>query len=260
MKAMFHFGKLVGAAALICMTLSALPLGARAQEPATAVTKIEDRRVTVHFDSVRLSGALKILMDSVEANYTINDSLRSGVVTASLKDVPLRIALDKLLEASSVPATYRLEDGIYLFVPRASGEPVAQSEVSVPDVAPLPAAGQEKSSEKITAKIFLDFSNPQEVAPALGKSVLQGIFPSFGLTGNPYGNGRPGGQNGSGANGIGTGFGSGLPGGSAPGSGFGNGTGTGFGNGFGTGFGFGNGFGQGNGFGSGTGSGFPGGR
>src|SRR5690349_12713106 len=102
MKGTFQIGKLVGVAALAWMALPMLPLSARAQEPAFTPTRIEDRRVTVHFDSVRLSGALKILMDSVEANYTIDASLR-GVVTASLKDVPLRVALDKLLEASSVP-------------------------------------------------------------------------------------------------------------------------------------------------------------
>lgn len=87
------------------------------KKPAESPSLLE-KRVTISVDSARLNRALKMVMTAADADYTIDERLREGVVTAHLKNVTLQTALETILKAASVPATYRFEDNIFGFVLR----------------------------------------------------------------------------------------------------------------------------------------------
>src|SRR5579884_278262 len=221
-----------GMAALSCASLLAGPLAARAQQPAASQAqsadevRLENKKVSLQIEDGRLTQAIKLLMESVGANYTLDARLQGAVVTASLTHVPLRTALETLLKASSIPATYRMEDNIYSF----------ELQQQTPDVqAGLPQTGPaktEEGKEKQITKISLLHIDPADIVPALGGQVFQVNYQNYGILGGNNGTGRQGSGLLGDFSGIGNTFGPWNGGGNTAGPGIGGGAaGTGSGSG-----------------------------
>ncbi|AIE86928.1 M56 family metallopeptidase [Fimbriimonas ginsengisoli] len=73
--------------------------------------------VTFKCDRMDLRAALRMLFQLRPTNYTIDPAVQ-GVVTVSVREVTLDVALTTLLKNSN--ATYRLDKGVYLVVPRST--------------------------------------------------------------------------------------------------------------------------------------------
>lgn len=91
---------------------------------------ISSKTVSINLENADIRYALKLLFQSVGADYTVDSSVQ-GSVTMSVTNKPLRVALDALLRstASTIPLTYRYENGIYQIAPKIEQiEPVATPE------------------------------------------------------------------------------------------------------------------------------------
>lgn len=118
-------------AGTLLLTVSVLPAPVRAQDPPAqnadkkndSATKLADRRVTLQVEEASLSNAVRMLMKSVGADFSIDPALRDARVTANLTNIRLQIALDTLMRISTIPATYRVAEGVYIFEPRKEEPP-----------------------------------------------------------------------------------------------------------------------------------------
>src|SRR5437870_5752019 len=99
--------------AILMVTLTMVPSACRAQTDPIG-SKLTDKRVTLNLENADLRYALKLLFNSVGANFTL-DAFAQGTVTVALRDVPFKTALESLLRSTSTqnPLTYRVEDGVY---------------------------------------------------------------------------------------------------------------------------------------------------
>lgn len=221
--------------------LSVVPAGAQGSGK-DASQDINAKKVTLNLENADIKYALKLLFQSVGANYTIEPGVQ-GTVTLALTDVSFRTALEAALKGSGNPLTYHVENSVYnISTKREQVDPI--TDVDPPEVtAPVHTTK--------TMKIPLNYADAIDIAMALGGSVIQSRFNM----------GQMGGQ----GNGFGNGFGNGQMGGNGNFGNFGSfGGGNGFGNnGFGSGFGnngnsfgsdFGNNGNNGNNFGSGMGN------
>src|SRR2546423_15170180 len=95
------------------LSLTAMP-AARAHETGTKVPDIGSKRVPLNLENADIKYALKLLFQSVGADYTLDPNVQ-GPVTVSLTDVPFKVALESVLRTtqSTAPVTYRVESGIY---------------------------------------------------------------------------------------------------------------------------------------------------
>lgn len=82
-----------------------------------------DKVVSVDAEDATLASVLTTLMQSVGASYTLDNSLRAVRVTAHLHNLRLDTTLEVLLRSALPPYTYRYENGVYSFIPKA--EPIA---------------------------------------------------------------------------------------------------------------------------------------
>ncbi|MCC6729136.1 MAG: hypothetical protein IT208_07335 [Chthonomonadales bacterium] len=195
------------------MLLATGAVGAAHAQGGTAAADADPgaKRVNVEFENADLRYALRVLFDSVGVNFTIGESV-GGTVTASMHDVPFRVALDNLLRSASaaLPFTYRVVEGIYTVGVRAeTAPPTAALPVTTPDLSEKPLR---------TARISLRYADAIELAYYLGGSVFisnQRLGSGGGYGG--YGTGMGGYGTGSGGfgnvYGLGGGYGSGAGGG-----------------------------------------------
>lgn len=234
------------------LTLFAVPAMVGAQDSGSKPQDaVMSRRVTLTLENADIRYGLKLLFNSVGANFTL-DPLVQGTVTVSLTDVPFRTALESLLRSTNSTGrlSYRLEDGVYHIGPKA--EDAGPADVRSEEIAPT-------EPQRRIAKIQVNFVDARLLAAQLGGSIISLGDRSLLLRqgfGNGFGNGAFGGNQG-GFGGFGGGFGnnSGFNNGFG---GFGN-RGQGFGgNGFNSGFGFGGNFRGGGGPNRGGGGGTPG--
>ncbi len=96
-------------------------LPAQAQEGAGASNSPASpmaKAVTVDAENATLASVITTLMQSVGANYTLDNSLRTIRVTAHLHNIRLDIALNVLLRNANPPITYKYEDSVYSFFPK----------------------------------------------------------------------------------------------------------------------------------------------
>jgi hypothetical protein len=223
------------------------PASARAQAEGAggSPSDVSNKKVSINLENAEIRYALKLLFQSVGANYTLDSSIQGIYVTVSLNDVSFRTALESILRASSqVPLTYRTEGGIYIISPK-----VEKEETTTGPEEPTEEANKPKTRWQ---KIQVNFADAIDLAYAFGGGSIQSRFSPYsnsGFGGGGYGNGFGGGfgNNMFGGGGFGN-----FGGGGFGGGGFGNFGGGGFGGG-----GFGN-FGGG-GFGGFGGGGFRGG-
>ena len=117
--ARLRFAALSLTTVLSCGLIANFP--AQAQEtgnskntPASSLQKM----VYVDAEDATLASVITTLMQSIGANYTLDNSLRTIRVTAHLHNVRLDIALNILLRNSNPPFTYRYENSVYSFIPK----------------------------------------------------------------------------------------------------------------------------------------------
>ena len=82
-----------------------------------------EKAVSIDAEDATLASVITTLMQSVGANYTLDNSLRTIRVTAHLHNIRLDIALNILLRSANPPITYRYENSVYSFLPKV--EPTA---------------------------------------------------------------------------------------------------------------------------------------
>lgn len=105
--------------------------GQSAEKKDGNTTRLANKKVTLQMDEASLLSAIRAVMKSVDADFTVDPALRDARVTVSLTNIRLGLALDLLMKVSTIPATYHVEDGVYQFELRkeeASPEPIAQEE------------------------------------------------------------------------------------------------------------------------------------
>lgn len=206
---------------------------------------ISQRPVTLDLQDADIRAALKLLFNSVGANYSIDSSIQ-GTITVKLTNTPFEVALRTIL--GQLKLTFRVEGGVYNIIPKEDPKPVD-----------IPTGGVDTgptidTPTKQVAKIIIYVTDPAALVTLFGGSIIPVEGIGYGVqSGGGMGGGFGGGFGGLGGGGFGnSGFGGGF-GNSGFGGGFGN---SGFGGGFGnSGFGggnFGSGFGGGN-FGGGGG-------
>lgn len=219
------------------MALAGLALaGALLTAPLSTVAQdVSNQRIPrLELDQADVRDALRILFRSVGANYTIAPEVQ-GTITVSLTDVPFETALRAVLQ--QVNATYRVEGGIYVIIPRpAETRPTGTGQTAPPDL----NVGQGVYFEVIPlreadpALIIAILSGVADVGDAPEISSLIGGFGGGGFSGGSGGGftggggfsgGGGGGFSGGGFGGSGGGFGGGGGGFGGGGGGFGGGGG-----------------------------------
>ncbi|HLK56177.1 MAG TPA: hypothetical protein VKU00_06420, partial [Chthonomonadaceae bacterium] len=112
--------------------------------------------VSVDADNTLLSDALAQIMKSAGADFVVDNALKKATVSVHLTNVRFQAALDTLVKVSSEPVSYKIEDGVYRFIPR----------VDPPEAPPTPPAGPSRPSYKI-GKIVVQNSDAQELVDFL---------------------------------------------------------------------------------------------
>lgn len=254
-------GRMVSVAAVMGALAVCGPVPVLAQDTSAGggqATDINTKKVTLNLENADIRYALKLLFQSVGANYTLDQGVQ-GAVTVSLTDVSFRTALESILRGtqSQVPLTYRVENGVYNIAPKVETVDNTAPPEDLTTTAP-------KTTTR-TVKMQINFADAIDIAQAFGGGVITSRLSQLGMGGmgggfggGMGGGGFGGGLGGFGGGGMGGGMG-GFGGGGFGGGGFGGG---GFGGGGigGGGFGGGNfgggGFGGGGNFGGGGGRGF----
>jgi hypothetical protein len=169
-------------AGVLLTGLCALPTTAHAQEPPaeaksdtkSPVNKLADKKVTLRVEETSLSVALKLLMKSAGADFSVDPALKDARVTVNLTNVRLQVALDTLMKVSSLPATYRVSDtGIYLFEPRPDPPPVENPPPSDNSTKPAPPQARYEY-------IRLKNADPSYIAWLLGGQPFQVLGQNYG--------------------------------------------------------------------------------
>jgi hypothetical protein len=96
----------------------------------TGATNLDRQRITLDIQNTSLPGAISAFMKQAHGDYILDRDIggpTAALVTMSLNSVPFPAALDSLVQASSVPITYRIESSasgaqVYHFMSRARAE------------------------------------------------------------------------------------------------------------------------------------------
>ncbi len=179
LKALRRSGSLALAIVLASVCLSGVPV--RAQD----ASDINQKRVTLNLENADIRFALKLLFQSVGANYQLDQAVQ-GTVTASLTDVPFRVALESVLRSTSFqyPLTYRVEDNVYYIAPRQEAAPEPGTTPDEP--------GRETQPRSRIVKIQINYADAIDIALALGGSYIESRFSTGGSQGG-FGGGFGGG-------------------------------------------------------------------
>lgn len=198
---------------------------------------------SVELEDADVRDALKLIFNQAQGSYTVSQQV-AGTVTVSLKDVPFETALRNIL--NQVDATWRYEAGIYVIIPKPTG-----NDPTVPDV---PTNVTNTTTESFPVRIRIRHADPEMIFQLISQNFTTNAFlepemssfPRRGFGGGNGGGGFGGGNGGFGGGGFGGGGNGGFGGGGFGGGGFGGSGGFGGGGGLG---GFGGGGGGGRGFG-----------
>ena len=187
------------------------PTRSYAQDGGNGSNDITNKRVSLNLDGADIRSALRLLFDSVGANYTLDNSIE-GTVTVSLHDVPFHVALDSLLRSTSstMPLTYRVENGVYQIMMKQ------QQQNNYYNQQQNNTNNQQTStaSQQHTVKIPVNFADAADIATAFGGSVIEPRYSSLGGgLGGGFGGGFGGGYGGGMMRGGMGGFGGGMMGG-----------------------------------------------
>jgi hypothetical protein len=172
-------------AGVLLTGLCVLPTTAHAQDPPAETKsdtqKLADKKVTLRVEETSLSAALKVLMKSAGADFSVDPALKEARVTVSLTNVRLQVALDTLMKVSTLPASYRVsESGIYLFEPRKDPPP---SE----NLPPPPAEKTKPAPPQVRYEtIHLQNADPSYIAWLLGGQPFQVMGQNYGAFGGDF--------------------------------------------------------------------------
>jgi len=159
---------------LFCGSLAAPTKVVAQGSGGTQTGGVDKQSVSLDLESSSLYYGLKLLFTQAKCNFTIDESLKSLTVTAHLTDVPFRIALETLLKSTSMPLTYKLENGIYSVIPKIE-EPLLKVDTGG-------AAPANKSSEVARIRLVRVHNvSDLDIVQALGGTILNiGLIPGFG--------------------------------------------------------------------------------
>ena len=196
----------------------------------------------LELDQADVRDALKIIFKTVNANYTVAQDVQ-GTVTAHLRDVPFETALRNVL--NQVSATYRVEGGVYVIIPKPSevipGNTTGGTEAPANQSTPIVTIRIKRADPTLIAMILAGTADiGQQPETSTGVGLQGGSGGGGGFSGGGSGGGFSGGG-GGGFSGGGGGFSGGGGGGFGGGGGGFGGGGGGFGGGGGSGGGFGGG-------------------
>ena len=108
----------------------------------------------IQADNASLGSVLKMLARHAKVSITIDPSLLNVPLTASLRNVPFRVALDTVLKASVRPATYRVENGVYNIIPKSEEAPEGGAQGDVTMAATLINLDADKTDLYSTLKLL----------------------------------------------------------------------------------------------------------
>jgi hypothetical protein len=182
-------------------------------------SELSNKKVTLNLENADIRYALKLLFNSVGANYTLDPGVQ-GSVTLALTDVSFRTALESAIKGAGTPLTYRVENNVYSISPKV--ETVLNPVDTNPEPEPV------KAPTTRTVKIQINYADAIDLAQAFGGGVITSRLSQLGQQGGGggFGGGFGGGGFGGGQGGFGGGFGGnggGFGGGGFGGGGFGGG-------------------------------------
>ncbi len=158
------------------VVLCALPLAGWAQDttPPTdngkaELAKYADKKVTLVFEDVSMTTALRALMKTVQADFVIDPVLDKSLVNTKLTNLRFPVALDILLKSGTPPADFTVTNGVFRFVlrkevppppPPAEEPPAADNEPFLPYIVrhPLRNADAERLAAFLNGNPF--YSEP----------------------------------------------------------------------------------------------------
>lgn len=77
-----------------------------------------EKRVTIDWsENISVGPALQILMRQMKSKFEFHPDLAGATISIRMEDVPISRALTEIGKASSIPFTYEIKDGIYIFRP-----------------------------------------------------------------------------------------------------------------------------------------------
>lgn len=154
----------ISAGACIWLALSGVPALAQNEGNgsggASSGSSLDNKQVTLNVDDAKLSDALHTLMGSVQADFTLDNALLDATVTVHLNSVRFPVALETLLKSCSQPIEYKLENGIYRFVPKVEPPPPVE-----PPAAP---SAPKPPPQRYVEKIPLTYASARAICYLLG--------------------------------------------------------------------------------------------
>jgi len=214
-----NFWMAVCAGLVLCIGLPPRAAAQAASLPDARAADVPEKRVTLDLENADIRYALKLLFSAAGVDYVVDQGVQ-GLVTVSINDKPFGVALQSVLRgtASTLPLTYRIENGVYNVLPR--GEPEL-----------LPARTPETPETETPSRRFRKLDVLRHVDASTMASLLSQAGVRAGMIsasrwgaggqGGGYGTGGYGGglggygQSGYGGGGFGVGYGSGMGGGGA---------------------------------------------
>lgn len=90
--------------------------GEESKQSKSDTSKFDNKKVSLNINDESLQTAIRLLMKGVDGEYVIDNSLKAARVTLEFKDILFKDALKTLMKVSTLPVTYKIEDGIYHFM------------------------------------------------------------------------------------------------------------------------------------------------
>ena len=161
---------------------------------ASGASKFAEMKVSIDADDGRLVVVVPKLMQSVNAEFTIDAEVKDALVSSHLSKVKLHTVLDVLMRVSSIPVQYTFEKGLYHFSKKVDLPPEAPPPTPrLPDepLLPPPPTTQTEDVDIHNVQTFdllrvLNglFGVPVSIEPsedrAAGRGSIADLLPGFG--------------------------------------------------------------------------------
>ncbi len=126
--------------------------------------------VSIDAKSASLATLVDLLMEQAHASYTLSQKLTNAPIgNVKLRRVPLRVALDAILNMSEVPVMYRVENGIYRIMPKVETDGAGAHAAAPTGL----RGGGSDSPEVYIPKVYVEINT---VGPGVGGGVADPVF------------------------------------------------------------------------------------
>lgn len=160
------------AAAVTLLAEAAMPVAARAQQPA-ATSGVAQKRVSLDVDGKNVKDVLlDLFRQGGVGDYTIADDV-SGPITLRLSDRPFEDALTVVARAAQPPLTWNKTDGVYSVKRRVAPSRDEQQD-SIPSDPPVITASGERYE-----MLYPVYADPQNLLRALELLQPAGLTAAF---------------------------------------------------------------------------------